>query len=124
MEMVKWSGKCSLLLKRLTYSWMDVLPQNSMNETTRQNQYLADVTRQHDERRSRSQELLSPDLPVTREEWNAAQVAAHERHFPFTDDLTTLMFIVASDLNEAQRERLTSFLPLQGVDVTAYTFEK
>ena len=33
------------------------------------------------------------------------------------------MFIVASDLSEAQRERLTSSLSLQGVEVTAYTFE-
>ena len=43
--------------------------------------------------------------------------------FPFSDNLTTLMFTVASDLSEAQRERLTSSLSLQGVDVTAYTFE-
>ena len=34
------------------------------------------------------------------------------------------MFTVASDLSEAQRERLTSSFSLQGVDVTAYTFEK
>ena len=33
------------------------------------------------------------------------------------------MFIVASDLSEAQRERLMSALSLQGMDVTAYTFE-
>ena len=33
------------------------------------------------------------------------------------------MFTVASDLSEAQRERLTSSLSLQGVTVTAYTFE-
>ena len=33
------------------------------------------------------------------------------------------MLFVASDLSEAQRERLTSSLSLQGVTVTAYTFE-
>ena len=33
------------------------------------------------------------------------------------------MFIVASDLSEAQKERLTISLSLQQVDVTAYTFE-
>ena len=32
------------------------------------------------------------------------------------------MFVVASDLSEAQRERLSSSLSLQGVNVTAYTF--
>ena len=30
--------------------------------------------------------------------------ASHEQLFPFSDNLTTLMFIVASDLSEAQRE--------------------
>ena len=50
-------------------------------------------------------------------------VAAHERLFPFSDNLTTLMFIVASDLSEAQRERLTSSISLQGADVTACTYE-
>ena len=42
---------------------------------------------------------------------------------PFSDHLTTLMFIVASDLSEAQRERLTGSLSLQGLDVPAETFE-
>ena len=34
------------------------------------------------------------------------------------------MFFVASDLSEKQRERLTSCLSIQGMDVTAYTFKK
>ena len=34
------------------------------------------------------------------------------------------MFFVVSDLSEKQRERLTSFLSIQGMDVTAYTFKK
>ena len=72
------------------------------SEERRQNQYHADVARQNDERKSRSQELLNPDAPDTREEWNAAQVATHEGRFPSSDILTTLMFIVASDLSEAQ----------------------
>ena len=86
-------------------------------------QYRADVAQDNGEIQSRSQDLLNPDSKKNREEWNAAQVAAHERLFPFSDNLTTLMFNVASDLSEAQRERLTSSLSPQGVDVTAYTFE-
>ena len=35
-----------------------------------------------------------------------------ENPFPFNDNLTTLMLIVESDLNEVQRERLTSSLSL------------
>ena len=83
IEMVKWIGKFSLLLKHLRDAWMDMLPMSSTNE----------------------------------------QVTSHEWLFPFSDNLATLMFIVASDLSEAQRERLTSSLSLQGVNVTAYTFE-
>ena len=39
-----------------------------------------------------------------------------------SDNLTASMFIAASDLSEARRERLTSSLSLQGVDVPAHTF--
>ena len=41
----------------------------------------------------------------------------------FSDNLTTLMFIVASDLNEAQRERLTSSLSLRNMTVIAKTLD-
>ena len=47
------------------------------------------------------------------------QVTTHERLFPFSDNLTILMVIVASDLSEAQRERLTSSFSLKSVNVTA-----
>ena len=40
-------------------------------------------------------------------------MAAHERLLPLSDYLTTLMVLVASDLSEAQRERLTSFPSLK-----------
>ena len=52
------------------------------------------------------------------------QVTSHERLFPFSHNLTTSMFIVASDLSEAQRERLTSSLALKGVNVAAYTLKQ
>ena len=68
MEMVKWIGKCSLPLKRLRDSGMDTLSTNTVSEIRRQNQYHADVSRENEERRSGSQELLNPDLPGTEEE--------------------------------------------------------
>ena len=75
------------------------------------------------DRRSRNVDVLNPDEQETQDNWYATQVSNHESLLPFSDNLTTLMFIVASDLNEAQRERLTSSLSLQGVGVTAYSFE-
>ena len=94
------------------------------SEPRRQNQFHADIARKSEERRRRSQELLSPDFLETSEEWNAANMAAHERRFPFGDNLTTFVFFVASDLSATQRERLTSSLSIQEIDVTAYTFKK
>ena len=99
---------------------MDMLPLSNMSEKRRQNQYLADVTRENAERQRRSAEDLDPKAQETRDRWCATQVSNHEGLFPFSDNLTTLMFVVASDLGEAQRERLLS---LQGKNVTAYTFE-
>ena len=79
--------------------------------------------RENEDRRSRNQELLDPEAPESKEGWNATLMANHDALFPFIDNLTTLMFIVASDLSEAQSERLTSYLSLQGVEVTTKTFE-
>ena len=104
IEMVKWTGKFSLLLRRLKVSWMDMLPMSTLSEEQRQNQYLADVAKENAGRQTRSVELWDSNAQATRDRWNAIQVSNHERLFPFSDNLTTLMFIVASDLSEAQRE--------------------
>ena len=39
--------------------------------------------------------------------WNVEQVKNHEKLFPFCDHLMSIMFIVASDLDDTQRKRLT-----------------
>ena len=44
--------------------------------------------------------------------------------FPSSDKLTTSTIIDARDLSELQRERLTSSLSIQGMDVTTYTFKR
>ena len=71
----------------------------------------------------RNADILDPGAPETRDRWNATQVSIHEQLFPLSDNLTTLMCIDASDLSEAQRNRLTSSLSLLGMNVLAYTFE-
>ena len=48
-ETVKWIGKFSLILKRLRDAWVVMFPMSAMSETRRQNQYLADVTRENEE---------------------------------------------------------------------------
>ena len=103
--MVKWIGNFSLLLKRLEDTKMDMLPMSALSEEQRQNQYLADVAQENAERQTRSETALDPSAPATRERWNAGQVSNNESLFSFSDKLTTLMFIVVSDLREAQREK-------------------
>ena len=56
------------------------------SEARRQNQSQPDMARGSEEGHSRSQELPSPDYPETSEQWNAAQVAVHQRLFPFGDN--------------------------------------
>ena len=51
VEMVKWIGKLTLLLKRLRDVWLDMLLMSAMSETQRQTQYLADVNQENEERR-------------------------------------------------------------------------
>ena len=91
--MVKWIGKCSLLLKRLKDSWMDMLPMFALSEEQRQNQYLADVPQRNAERLARGETTLDPNTPENRERWNTKQVNNHESLFPFSDNLVTLMFL-------------------------------
>ena len=111
IEMAKWISKFSLLLKRLQDSWMGVLPMSTLSEEQIQNQYLVGVAQENADRQ-RSVELLHPNSQATEDRWNATQVSNHEKLFPFSDNLTTLMVIVASDLSEARRERETREFPL------------
>ena len=122
-EMVDWIGNFDLLLKRAKDSWMDMLPLSFMTEQQREAQYQADMTRLNAERQGRSEAALDLNQPGTRDNWYAAHLAARERLFPFSDNLATLMFVVGSDLNETQRERLTSSLSLRNIADTAYTLD-
>ena len=71
----------------------------------RQNQYLANVVQENAARQTRNVELSNPNSRVARDRWNAIQVGDHEKLFSFSDNLTPLMFVVASDPSETQRKR-------------------
>ena len=61
--MVKWIGKCSLLLERLKDSWIDMLPMSALSEGQRTKQYLAGVAQENAERQTRSETDLDPNAP-------------------------------------------------------------
>ena len=92
--MVDWLGKFYLLLKRRKDSWMDMSPLSTMTEQQRQAQYLADMTRLNAERQGRCEAALDPNQPRNRYNWYATHLAAHERLFPYSDNLATWMFLL------------------------------
>ena len=92
-EMVDGIGKFSLLLEPFRDARMDMLPLLAMSEERKQCQYLADVNQENEERQRRNSEVLDPGAPENRDRWNASQVSIHEQLFPFSDNLTTVMFI-------------------------------
>ena len=96
---------------------------SSTSEGQRQGQHLADEAQENAARLTRGETALDPNTPENRVRWNIAQVNNHDSLVPFNDNLTTLMFVVASGLSEAQRERLTSSLSLIGMKITAVTFD-
>ena len=95
-----------------------------LSEEQRRIKYLADVVQEHHaEILTRGETVLDPNTRENRERWNTAQMSNHEGLFTYSDNLITLMFIVASDLTEAQRVRLTSSLSLKGLNITTSTFQ-
>ena len=92
---------------------MDLLLLSAMTEQQRENQDQADMTQVNAERQGRSEAAMDPSQHGIRDYWYATHVATHGSLFPSNDNLTTLMFTVASDLDEAQTERLTNSLSSQ-----------
>ena len=103
--MVKCIGKLSLLLKCLKESWMDMPPVTYMMQDQRQALYRTDVTQENVIRATRQEATLDSDIQDTYNRWLRSQEQYHGSLFPVSEHLATLMFIVASDLGEAQRER-------------------
>ena len=110
--MVKWIGRFSPSLQRFRDAWMYDLPVLHEREQ-RQCQHLADVAQENAERPTRGEPSLDPNTPESREKWNTAQVNSPESLFPSSDNLIFLMFIVESDLTEAQRERQVLLLSME-----------
>ena len=109
-DFVTWIFKFDIVLQRLR-SWMDLLPEVTS----------ADI----------SPEFAPAFLPRLQDpteqatyaeqqfrEWNRQREDAHMRSFPLNDNLRSLLFLVQSDLNEHQRERLVTN---QGCRIETYT---
>ena len=115
LEISRWIAKYSLMKKRLNDAWMDL------------NVVVTRETPGVDEQLATLRTAMGTDYPSTPEdqlkELNDRQRAAHAKKFPFSDNLSTLIFIVASQLHEQQRTLLTSHLSMRQLKMQDYTWE-
>ena len=120
-EFVKWIGKFTVMKKRLLECWMDLMPEHTKQSPN----YIADVARQSAENLQKNppEAVLDPDDDAVFDEWKTRIRQKHAAAFPLGENLISWVFIVASDLTEPQRERLTSTMTLKGIRIENYTFE-
>ena len=107
--MVNLIGMFALLLKRFKIAWMERLPISATSQEQRETQYRADAVQLYEGRRGRGLIALDPTSQATRDHWHTTQETNHGRLFPICDNLTTLVFSVAGDLDEAQREKSDTY---------------
>jgi hypothetical protein len=115
-EMVQWIGRFSVSRKRLSEAWMDLFePVDAENGEFRET--LAERNR---ELRRNGQPAIALDDGLAF--WNMRMKEQHQERFPISDNFTAQLFIVLADLNEQQRERLTSTLALRNLKLQNYTW--
>ena len=119
-DMTRWIGRFIITRKRLADAWMDLFP----DYTNQDPQFRADLQANIAAQQAAGQNpAIDPDDPAVFEAWLVNQRRRHQNAFPLNDHLMTMMFIVAADLSESQRERLVSAMSVRGIQLAAYTFD-
>ena len=97
---------------------------NSASLTQQQTacQYKTDMTQRNAERESRNEAALHPSEHATGDNLFATHVAIKKKKL-FYDNTTTLMLLVARDLNEVQKEKTYMFLSPRDMFNMSYTFD-
>ena len=122
-EFVHWIGRFEIAQKRLLASWSDLLDLSDLLEVG-----TAEFTAAfRDEQRLHYQQLMSDEdrmnYQVTlREQTITNTKAQHQREFPLSDNLMSLIFLAQSDLNEQQRERFISSMNIRQIAMPQYTY--
>jgi hypothetical protein len=119
-DFVRWLGRFSVLRKRLAESWMDLLEPAGQNDPTFVGQVLANAA-QLAARNGQQIDQAAHDALL--DEIDRTRRREHGERFPLQDNLFALILTVLADLNEQQRERMTSTMALRGARIDAYTYE-
>ena len=118
--MTRWIGRFIITRKRLADAWMDLFP----DYTNQDPQFRADLQANIAAQQAPGQNpAIDPDDPAVFEAWLVNQRRRHQNAFALNDHLMTMMFTVAADLSESQRERLVSTMSVRGIQLAAYTFD-
>ena len=115
-DFLRWIGKFSVVRKRLSDSWVDLFEEVDENNPV----YLAALAAVNANLADGVPRFIAANYI---EEYNDRQRQHHMNSFPINDNLMSLIFTVLADLQETQRERMTSTLTLRGRNVQNYTFE-
>ena len=118
MDFSEWIIKWSLVKDKLVASWMD-LAEEILNEQDRRYADLLERVRTS----MRAQEFQALDDVEKLQRVNDLQKADQMAAFPFQPNLSTLMFLLASDLDDRQRLALTQTMSQRGLKVQDYTFD-
>ena len=118
-DFLKWIGKFAVLRKRITDAYGDLYEAVSQDNLDFHTAYNDHVYHRQAQTPPRDPETLEAALA----EHNSGQKAMHMQGFPLSEQLFAWMFTCLADLNEQQRERLTSMLSIRGIGIQQYTFE-
>ena len=122
-EFVHWIGRFEIAQKRLMASWSDLLDLSDLPEAGTQ-AFLAALT---NEQRAEYNNIADEEDRLTyqqtlRETTTTNRRNEHQRAFPLSDNLMSLIFLVQADLNEQQRERFVSSMNIRQIAMPQYTY--
>ena len=123
LDIPRWIAKYSLMRKRLLDAWMDLFTKLVMEDPMMAHHFVD--LQEHIRANPTDYATAFADMS-DEQKLEAVNDRAKERHmqkFPFSDNLFTLIFMVASQLQESQRTLLTSHLTMRGHKMENYTWE-
>ena len=119
-DFLTWIAEFEIVLQRLRNSWMDPLPEVALEDDNQE--FLAALGRDPTFASLREPAEQAAYAATHSPQWNQERTDAHRKSFPLNDNLLSLLFLVQSDLNETQRERLVSALTNQGYRIETYWY--
>ena len=115
-DLLRWTGRLTVLLKRVQDAWMDLLQEVAQDDAL----FLGDFA--DAVRRAQQNGEQPPTQDEAFRQWNTRRRERHQAQFPLGQNLFGLMFTVQADLSEQQRERLSSYMSQRGIAVEDYNF--